>query len=271
MKPARIPTQETFKRILTVARKDPNIIGFWLGGSRGKGLIAKNSDYDLVMLVKNNVLSEYKKRYEHQRDPNIELSVQTLNSLKNYALWNSPTAWDRYDFAHLTPLVDKTGQLQAIFDEKARIPESERRGYVRGHLDGYINEVFRSIKCVRDGQTSAWRIHAAQSIALLFNVIFGMHGRVPPFAKYLQWELKAFPLPKLSMSADELIESVLKIIETGSVPTQQNILTHVEAMAQANGYGDVLDGWGPKLGWMKNFKPPSPSSSEIRKTNRQHS
>ncbi|MGD0059999.1 MAG: hypothetical protein ABSD58_11330 [Verrucomicrobiia bacterium] len=266
MNPTQNSTPDAFHRILADAQNDPNIIGFWLGGSRGKGLVTKTSDYDPVMLVKDNVLSEYKERYENQSDRNIELSVQTLDSLKGYALWNSHTAWDRYDFAHLQPLVDKTGQLQEIFDEKARIPESERHGYVRGHLDGYINEVFRSLKCLRDEQVSGWRIHAAQSVTLLCNVLFGMHGRVPPFAKYLEWELKTFPLPKLPMPPDELIESVLKVIETGSVPTQQNILAHVEAMARADGYGSVFDGWGQKLNWIRKFSPSSPAASGAQKT-----
>lgn len=254
MNPAPNPTEDAFNKILEDARTDPNIIGFWLSGSRGKGLVTGYSDYDPVMLVKDDVLNEYKKRYENRRDPSIELGVQTLDMLKSYALWNTPTAWDKYDFAHLKPLVDKTGLLQKIFQEKASIPESERQGFVSGHLDGYINEVFRSLKCLRDGQMVGWRLQAAQSIALLLNVLFGLHGRVPPFAKYLEWELKHFPLQKLSMPPDELIASILNIIETGSVETQQKLLAQIETMARADGYGDVFDGWRQKLIWMKTFK-----------------
>jgi hypothetical protein len=206
------------------------------------------------MLVRDEVLSEYKKRYENQRDPNVELGVTTLDKLKKHAAWGSSTEWDRYDFAHLKPLVDKTGHLDELFQEKASIPDAVRKEFVGGHLDGYINEVYRSLKCLRDGQTVGWRLQAAQSVTLLLKVLFGLHGRVQPFSKYLEWELKNFPLEKLPLSPDELIESILKIVETGSVPAQQKTFSHVEAMARADGYGYVFDRWGGKLGWIKNFQ-----------------
>lgn len=255
LKPATDSAGDIFKRILHDAHTDPNIIGFWLGGSRGKGLITEYSDYDCTMLVRDEVLAEYKKRYEHQKDPNVELRVTTLDEFKTYAAWGSDESWDRYDFAHLKPLVDKTGHLQELFQEKASIPDAVRKKFVGGHLDGYINEVYRSLKCLRDGQTVGRRLQAAQSVALMLKVLFGMHGRVQPFSKYLEWELKTFPLEKLTLSPDELIASILKIVETGSVPTQQEILAHMEAMARADGHGHVFDGWGSRLSWIKEFKP----------------
>jgi hypothetical protein len=84
--------------------------------------------------------------------------------------------------------------------------------------------------------------------------VFGLHGRLRPYYKYLEWELKTFPLEKLTLAPDELMESLLKILETGSIPTQQKILACVEAMARADGYGSVLDDWGADLGWMKALK-----------------
>jgi hypothetical protein len=258
MNSAPNPTEDAFHKILEDARTDPNIIGFWLSGSRGKGLITNNSDYDCVMLVKDQVLHNYKQRYGRLDDPNLELCVSTLEEQKHYAMWGSHSAWDRYNFAHLKPLVDKTGQLLGLFEEKAGIPESERRGFIRGHLDGYINEVYRSLKCFRDGQTLGYRMQSAQSVTLLCTVLFALHGRVQPYPKYLEWELKNFPLEKMPLPPDELIRAILEIMETGSISAQQKLLVCIETMARTEGYGDVLDGWGQKLSWMKTF-PPAPA------------
>ena len=68
----------TFNAILREAKGDPNILGFWLDGSRGKGLLTEDSDYDCVMLVNDDVLAEYKAQYEKQPDSKIELRVKTF-------------------------------------------------------------------------------------------------------------------------------------------------------------------------------------------------
>ena len=243
-----------FDRILWGAKADPNILGFWLDGSRGKGLITRDSDYDCVMLVRDGVLAEYKARYKKQPDPKIELRVKTLEQLQKHAAWGSDDEWDRYNYAHLKPLVDKTGRLSGIFAEKASVPEAFRRKYVSGHLDGYINEMYRSLKCLRDGQISGWRLHAAQSVTPLLKVLYGMHGRVPPFLKYLEWDLKNFPLEKLTMSPDELVGSILKITTTGSVREQQRLFGHMEAMARGAWYDNVFESWGSRLAWIKSFR-----------------
>jgi hypothetical protein len=256
MKRTTIEAAKLFDRILDQARTDPNILGFFLGGSRGKGIITEYSDYDFVMLVKDDVLADYEERYRNPTDPKIEGWVVTLEKFRNYAAWGSSTAWDRYNYAHVKPLVDKTGDLPELLREKAAVPDAVRKEFVGGHLDGYINQVFRSLKCFRDGRAIGARLEAADSVRPLLDVVFGLHGRMRPYYKYLEWELKTFPLEKLTLSPDELTELLLKILGTGSIPAQQTVLTYVEAMARADGYGSVLDDWGWRLDWLKEFKQP---------------
>ena len=122
-------------------------------------------------------------------------------------------------------------------------------------MDGYINEVYRSLKCFRDGQTLARRIQAAQSVTLLCTVLFALDGRVQPYPKYLEWELKNFPLKNMPVPTDEFLRAIREIIETGSIPQQQKLLVGMESIARTEGHGDVFDGWGEKLYWMKNFDP----------------
>ncbi len=44
---------EKFKKLLQEFKNDPNVLAFWLSGSRGKGLITKHSDYDPVIIIKD--------------------------------------------------------------------------------------------------------------------------------------------------------------------------------------------------------------------------
>lgn len=113
---------EVFQQILEAARRDANILAFWLDGSRGKGLITPRSDYDCTMIVKDEVFEEYRHIYEEPGTPVIELSVFTIHAFKQYATWGSANAWQRYNFAHLKALVDKTGKVQQLIEEKGTIP-----------------------------------------------------------------------------------------------------------------------------------------------------
>ena len=53
-------TEKVFNKILEEVKKDPNILGFFLGGSRSKGKITKHSDYDVYIIVKDEFLKKYK-------------------------------------------------------------------------------------------------------------------------------------------------------------------------------------------------------------------
>ncbi|MBU1934817.1 nucleotidyltransferase domain-containing protein, partial [Patescibacteria group bacterium] len=57
-------SDQQFTELLETAKKDPNIIGFFLGGSRGKGFENELSDYDPRMVVNDKIADEYKKKYE---------------------------------------------------------------------------------------------------------------------------------------------------------------------------------------------------------------
>lgn len=52
-----------FKELYQIAKTDPNIIGFFFSGSRGKGLQTEFSDYDLYFIVKNSCVHNYKAKY----------------------------------------------------------------------------------------------------------------------------------------------------------------------------------------------------------------
>lgn len=248
-------TQDQFSAFLEDAKNDPNVIALWLGGSRGKGLVTEHSDYDTVVIVKDEIFDEYKKKYKELEDDNFEFFVKTLQMFRDHAEWGTKNAWDRYNFTHVQPLIDKTdGEIKKLFTEKSVIPQDKLKEFVSENLDGYINQVYRSLKCSRDGNLLASRLEAAESIPFLLNSVFGLEGRLKPYYKYIQWELIKYPISKLPWTGDVFLEKIISILTTADIFTQQEILKVIESIFRLEGYGDVFDAWGVKLDLMKNYK-----------------
>jgi hypothetical protein len=92
-------TEMLFNQIVKDAQKDPNILAFWLDGSRGKGVITPYSDYDCTMIVEDEAFDDYREKYEGFGNREVELRVLTFDLFRKHAAWDSPAAWDRYNFA----------------------------------------------------------------------------------------------------------------------------------------------------------------------------
>ena len=98
-----------YEKILEEAKSNDDIVGFILVGSRGKGFENEHSDYDAIMVVKDEAANAIQDRYESQTLENVDLSVRSLSDFKTFAAWETPESWDRYNYAHVKMLVDKTG------------------------------------------------------------------------------------------------------------------------------------------------------------------
>ncbi len=245
-----------YENIYEDAKKDPNIVGFFLGGSRGKDFQTRFSDYDTYIIVKDSVVKEFKERYPFRKYEGIDLIVFSFSDFKKYAPWGSPDAWDRYSFSHVKTLIDKTGKVQELIDEMAKVPRKYLSKFIGGALDGYINFLYRSLKCIRDGNIEAARLEAALSIPALLDVIFSIHnGRLRPYYKYLKWELEKFPLTKIPLTPKEIVNNLMKILENADYTTQQKFLNITEDALRKEGFGKVFESWGDDFHWMKFFKP----------------
>ena len=246
---------ERFKQLFEDAKKDENIIGFFLGGSRAKGLENEFSDYDVYIIVKDSKLKEYKRKYPFEKYKNMDLIVYSISEFKKHASWDGPENWARYSFAHLKVMINKNKKIQKSVDEKSRIPKNKIRPFISAALDGYINYVYRSLKCAKNGDLLAARLEAALSIPLLLDAIFALHGgRLRPYYKYLEWEFMNFPLNKFHMNSKEILKSVSNILDNADIKTQQKLLETVEKLFRKEGYDKVFDNWGDKLDWMKKFQ-----------------
>jgi hypothetical protein len=246
---------ELFQRLIEEAKHEPAIAGLILTGSRGKGFATPHSDYDLVLVVRDDALAAYQARFPQQRQVTLDVNVIALSAFPEYAAWGSAQHWDRYSFAQATVLVDKTGTIQQLVNEKGIVPPDRRLPFLRGALDAYINCVYRSVKCVRGGNQFGAHLQAADSLQHVLTVIFALEGRHRPFSDYLERELRAYPLRDFPLPTDDVLTLLKALLTDGNLAAQQQLLTVVEVACRQTGCGDVLDAWGADLDWMKTYRP----------------
>lgn len=243
-----------YEQVLEDAKGNDEIVGFILVGSRGKGFENEHSDYDVVIVVRDDAEAT-RKNYDEKEFDNLDLKILSLSDFKKFADWESPEAWDRYSFAHVKILVDKTsGELENIIKAKGEIPADKLDAFIDQWIDGYVNGVFRSIKCIRNKNAIGAHLEAVNSMLDLLTLVFALNGRHRPFLSYTKKELEKYPLQHLPWTASEFVEKIKTVLETADLQTQQELLKGVEKMSREMGHGHMFDGWEGKDKWAMNFK-----------------
>jgi hypothetical protein len=233
-----------YRALLDEARTDPNILGVILSGSRGAGQGTASSDHDVKVVVRDAAVRKFQRRFA--RPPKgLDIRVQGVSAFERGTDRAPQTAGYGPAFAHIQVPIDKTGHVARVAREKARIPRNRVRSYTSAQLDGYLNELLRSLKCFHDGNSLAGHLEATRSLPYLFETLFGSEGRWAPYAKYLEWELRELPPRSLAMPAPRLLRLVRRILSDGDVASQRALFLAVERTFRAKGYGRVFDGWGP--------------------------
>lgn len=245
--------QQNFEQIIKEAKERDEIIGLILVGSRGKGFENEHSDYDAIMIVKDDMASALHDEYKQKGFKDIDLSVKSLSDFKKYADWDGPEIWDRYNYAHCKILVDKTDNLPELIKEKGYIPADKLNTFIDYWIDGYVNGVFRSVKCIRNNNLFGAHLEASNSMLDLLTLVFAFNGRHRPFLGYIQKELEMYPLQKLPWSSSQFIEMIEKVLSTADLKTQQELLTGIEKMAREDSHGYMFDGWEGKDKWAMTF------------------
>ena len=72
------------------------------------------------------------------------------------------------------------------------------------------------------------------------------HGRVRPYNKWLEWELREHPLP-----AAVDLSRLERIARTGDLADQQALFRETEALARELGHGATIDGWEPDVAFLR--------------------
>jgi predicted nucleotidyltransferase len=240
-----VSADDAYAELRTLARRDPNVIGLFLGGSRGKGMATERSDYDVYLIVTKNI-GEYRRRFPLRHGDDPEIIVLSLAEFRRHAAIGSELEWNRYTFAHVVAEIDKTGEIQAILEEKGSLPPDDARRIAAEALDDYINYYYRAKKSFRDGNELGARLDAAESVPSFLTTLFALHERVRPYNKYLRFELERYPLPGEEWSADRLLPR-LEAAGAGDLSAQRALFLQLEALARERGHDSVVDAWGDDL------------------------
>jgi len=217
--------------LLAEAREDDNVIGVVVHGSRGRGLhVHDGSDWDVVVVVR-----ERTGHYDSE-ERGGELEASEVTSLADLPSWMLPgVTWT-------TPALDKTGAVAAELAEVTRVDSAT----AAEPLDDYVNSYYRSAKNARVGLGLASLLDAQESIPHYLDFLFTAHGRVRPYNKWLEWELREHPLP-----AAVDLPRVERIALTGDLADQRALFRETEALARELGHGATIDGWEPDVAFLR--------------------
>jgi hypothetical protein len=250
------PADQAFAELLEQLRRDSDVLGAFLSGSRGKGFSTVHSDYDVIIVVHDGKLAACQARYPFRYAAGIDCITHDLTGFYHYAAYGSLEAWNRYDFAHVQMLFDHTDDLPRLIKEKGRVPAEHQEEMLRETLDAYVNGLYRSLKCLRNASILGARLEAAVSVSALLTFLFALEGRHVPFPGYLERELNHYPLVGLPLGPEELLSLIDRVLVSADVEAQQAVLRMVDKLARDAGLSNVLADWGDDYAWMQNFTPP---------------
>jgi hypothetical protein len=253
---------QTYEALLQRANDDPAIVAFWLGGSRGMGRPTEHSDFDCAIIVAGEAIEAFRVEFgiegfaKTDWRPGVDLMLMSLSELERMDVSAANRVGCSYTFAHLRALVDKTGEAQRLIDLKGRAPPDAIPEFIHTSLDHALNQAYRGLKCLRDGDPAASRLEAAGGVNPFVDAVFALHsGRLRPFYKYLRWELETFPLDQLPFDGHVLIDRLAAVLAPDGAVALSGLLAATHDTFRASGHGGAYDGWGETLDWILTWRP----------------
>jgi len=228
-----------FEELLEVAGSREEIVGLYVFGSRGRDfMVDERSDWDVCVVLADREASEaFDREFPYAHGAPVEIVSATLAELRG-----NESEHGRYAAAHADVVLDKTGgELTRVVAEQESLPAGSRDAIVRDALDGYVNQTYRSLRY-------GTRLDAVEAIPHALRTIFALAGRVRPYNKYLEWELRRHPLE--DWNADDLLPLLDRVL-TGEPDAQRELFRRIEDPARREGFGDVIDGWEPDVEWLR--------------------
>jgi hypothetical protein len=229
----------SFEDLVEVARSRDDVLGLYIFGSRGRDfMVDERSDWDVcVVLTDSEAQEAFEREFPYAQGAPVEITTATLAELRG-----NRSEHGRYAAAHAQVVLDKTdGELARVVADQESLPPGSRDAIVRESLDDFVNQTYRSL---RYGP----RLDAVEAIPPALRTIFALAGRVRPYNKYLEWELRDHPLE--GWTADELLPLLDRVL-TGEADAQRELFRRIEEPACREGFGDVIDGWEPDVAWLR--------------------
>lgn len=242
-----------FRALLAQVSADPAVAGVILTGSMATGTGMPWSDYDVRLIVWDDVGEDVVRGYADGAFPLVDLGILTLSEFADYAGWGSAEAWDRPTFTHARVLLDRPGTIQELVQAKGRLPLDQQEPFAAAMLDAFINSVYRTLKCQRKGNNLCVRLEASEAVTYALHLLFAWEGRLKPYPALLEYDLKAAPLTTLPLASDELLRLLAFIIADGDVGALQELFTMILPVSHERGHGDVIASWGEDIGWIRSF------------------
>jgi hypothetical protein len=229
----------SFEELLTVAHGRDAVIGLYVFGSRGRDfMVDERSDWDVCVVLRDaDARRAFDAEFPYVHGSRVEIVTATLEDLRG-----ATDEHGRYAGAHARVEIDKTGgELTEVVAQFESLPSGTRHAVVREALDGYINQTYRSLRY-------GTRLDAVEAVPYALRTIFALAGRVRPYNKYLEWELRHHPVD--GCDADSLLPLLDRVL-TGEPAAQHELFNRIEPTARDEGFGDVVDGWEPDLEWLR--------------------
>jgi len=244
---------QAYDELVETARRDENIVGLVLTGSRGRGFaVTEESDWDVRLVVCDEVVDDYRARFATSHGAAVNVVVFSLSEFEQAGAVGTESAWDRYSYVRAEVVIDGPDrQIAELMRAKSTLPADAARLLAAEYLDDYVNSYYRAAKNGRNGLEIEANLDAAESVAALLNFLFAADERVRPFNRFLRWELENHPLPGDSWTADSLLPRLRAILSSGDIGEQQCLFRDVEALARSRDFDDVIDGWEPDLAWLR--------------------
>ena len=202
------------RQLLAEAQADPEAVGLVLFGSAAAGSAHADSDLDVWYVVRGEPSPR-------SRQGRVELIPTTVAALRDAPDWLKPAQ------AYARVLWDPTGEIAPLLEAARRISREETAEL----YDGYLNDLYRSLKAWRQGLELPARVECGRSLRFVGELLFALDGVRAPYPKEWTGQL------------GELEPLVLEVARTAAPAAQQRLCRAVVELAAARGYADVYDAW----------------------------
>ena len=211
------------------AQEDPNAVALVLFGSAASGSAHEESDLDVWYVLRGEPLPP------RERRGRLEIVPTTVELLRAAPDWLKPA------LAYGRILWDETGVVEPVLETARTISHEETAEL----YDGYLNDLYRSLKAWRKGDELAGRIECGRSVRFLGELLFALDGVRAPYPK--EWAGKLGELEPL----------LLEVARTGEPRLQQELCVHVRERAAQRGYSHVYDDWTGDIDRALGFEFPT--------------